>query len=118
MIACLSGRPRTFQYARASLPAVSIESEPPPEVRKTFAASTGESAATRVASSSAGGFVKGPKVWYAASSRICWAAASAISARPWPTLQNQSPPVASMYSRPPSSQTTAPSPRTMVVACS
>ena len=45
---------------------MSIESEPPPEVRKTFAPSTGESAATRVASSSAGGFVSynigGPEI--------------------------------------------------------
>src|SRR5215208_1661702 len=51
-----SGRPETCQYARASFPAVSIASEPPPAVKNTFASSRGARAATRCASSSAGGF--------------------------------------------------------------
>ena len=74
--------------------AVSIESEPP-LVRKTFESATGASEATRDASASAGRFVRSPKVEYAGSARICAAAASAISARPQPTLQYQSEAVAS-----------------------
>ena len=39
------------------------------------------------------GFVRSPNVEYDANCRICAAAASAISARPWPTFANQSPAV-------------------------
>ena len=81
--------------------------------RRPRASSSGASAATRSASRSAGSLAKSPKVWCAASVRICAAAASASSARPWPTLANQSPAVASRYSRPSASQTRAPSPRAM-----
>ena len=65
---------------------MSIASEPPPDVRKTLAPSIPESVATREASSSAGGLEKNSNMCQAASSRICFAAASAISVRPCPDV--------------------------------
>ena len=82
-------------------------------MKKTAASGIGAIAATRAASSSTGSFESGPNVWKPASSRICAAARSAISARPWPTLQYQSDAVPSRYSLPCESQTRQPSPRTM-----
>jgi len=65
---------------------VSIESEPP-LVRKTFDPATGARSPTRSASSIAGRFDRLPNVEYADRRRSCRWAASAISSRPYPTLQ-------------------------------
>jgi AcrR family transcriptional regulator len=110
-----SGSPTSHQYRRTIFVALSIESDPP-LVRKTFASGIGAIDATREVSASVGGFVRSPKVEYEASSAICAPAASAISLRPCPTLQNHSPAVASTYLVPWASQTYEPSPRTRASA--
>ena len=110
-----SGNPRWACPARAIFSAESTASEPP-LVKKTRHPSPiagAASAAMRAASRSAGSFVKRSKHWYAARARICSAAASAISARPYPTAQYQSDAMPSTYRRPASSKTAAPSPRTI-----
>jgi hypothetical protein len=66
--------------------ALSTASEPL-EVRNTRAPSNGASSASCAHSASVGSLVNRSKVWNAARRRSCSATASAISARPWPTLQ-------------------------------
>ena len=83
-----SGWPRSIQWRRAILAAVSIAS-PPPEARKTFASSIGASAARRAASSFDGALAKSPNVEYAGSRSICAATARVTSGRPWPRLAYQ-----------------------------
>ena len=85
--------------------AVASTASPPPLVRKIFGLSTGTIAARRSASSSAGRVAYSWNDEYAASVRIWAAAASAISARPCPTLQYQSAAGASSMRWPDSSQT-------------
>ena len=59
-----------------------------------------------------GGLENGSKQEYASSVSICAATASAISRRPWPTLQYQRLAMASINSAPSAVQSRAPSPRT------
>jgi hypothetical protein len=70
------------------LAAVLIAS-PPPVARKTFGSSVGASELSRCASASAGRLATSPKIEYVSSSLIWAATASAISARPCPTLAYQ-----------------------------
>ena len=60
----------------------------------------------------AGAFENRSKQWNVSSRRSCAPTASAISARPWPTLQCHRHASPSTYRRPSSSHTSAPSPRT------
>jgi hypothetical protein len=77
------GSPRSFQYWRASLIAVSTAS-PPDGVKKTRFRSPGAAVASRSASVTAGSCGSPHTGKYA--SRSAWARpASASSARPWPT---------------------------------
>ncbi len=73
---------------RASLIAESTASEPL-LVKKTLVPSAGARPATSSASSSAGSLVKGSKQENAATLTIWSRTASAISTRPYPTLQYQ-----------------------------
>ena len=82
------------------------------------ASGKGASSRSLAASASTGRLVNRSKVWNVASSPIWARTASATSVRPWPMLQYQSPAMASTYSRPSSSHTRAPSPRTMVMKAS
>ena len=82
------------------------------------ASAIGASAEICRASSSAGSFENGSKQWYTAIALICAATASTISRRPCPTLTHQRLAMPSRYSLPWSSQTTAPSPRTIVTKSS
>jgi hypothetical protein len=59
--------------------------------------------------------VNGSKHEYASSVPICFATASAISVRPCPIAQYQRLDIASTYSLPSLSQTSEPSPRTIVM---
>ena len=70
--------------------------------------SPGVSDASRVASSIAGWCENPLAVWAKAKRRICVAAASANSGRPWPMLTHHSPDVPSSISRPSASFSVAP----------
>ena len=97
---------------RASFIAESTASEPEP-AKKTRASGVDVSDTMRSASCSAGALVNGSKHEYVSIVRICSATASAISARPWPTLQYHRLAIASINSLPSLSHRSAPSPRAM-----
>ena len=96
---------------------MSIASDPDP-VKKTRASGIVVKVVIRSASASAGSWVNGSKHEYVSRVAICSATASAISRRPWPTWQYQSPAIESTSSLPSPSHSSAPSPRVMVMNCS
>src|SRR5882757_5647275 len=108
----LPGLPVSLKNCLASFHALSTAS-PPPVVKKTRFRSPGAYPATRSASSIAGGV---PNDHSGKKARVsaCLAAASANSARPWPTCTTNSPDRPSMNLLPSLSQMCTPSPRVMM----
>ena len=107
---CIATTPER-PVSRVSLSAASLASAP--ELEKNTRASTSAGvirATSRSASSTCGGLVKKLETW--PSVRTCALSASTTAGWPWPRVLTAMPPSRSTYSRPWSSHTWAPSPRT------